>query len=137
MAATKAMTTTLDVVNGNAPEHGGEYVCVAVNDAGTEISISTLNFLPEFIEQPAVDTEINSLSDNVTLTCRAESFPFPTYQWQKRISGEFVNIVNETGEMFVETDVEHNNAGVYRCVVTNIINGVTNTIMSMPATVHG
>ena len=120
----------------NAPDNGGEYICAAMNDAGIGISTSTLYFLPEFIQQPESVT-IDTLNDTATLRCRAEAFPLPTYQWQKRISGQFVNLPGENGEVLMENDTLHEDAGVYRCVVTNIINGVPNVIVSRSAIVHG
>ena len=134
--ATLTSSSTLYLTNVNAPDNGGEYVCAAANDAGIEISMSTLNFEPQFIEEPA-DTEVNTLSDSVSLRCRAEAFPFPTYQWQKRILGEFVDLINENGEVFVDSDTQHNNAGLYRCIVNNIIDGVENAIISRIAIIYG
>ena len=80
--ATLSMTSVLTLTDVNAPDNGGEYTCVAINDAGVGLSISTLYFEPQFIEEP-VDTEANSILDSVSLRCRAEAFPFPNYQWQK------------------------------------------------------
>ena len=130
------MSATLNLNNVNAPDNGGEYLCAAANDAGIEISMSTLNFEPQFIEEPA-DTEVNTLSDSVSLRCRAEAFPFPTYQWQKRILGEFVDLINENGEVFVENDTQHNDAGLYRCIVNNTIDGYETTIISRIAIIYG
>ena len=134
--ATLSMTSVLTLTDVNAPDNGGEYTCVAINDAGVGLSISTLYFEPQFIEEP-VDTEANSILDSVSLRCRAEAFPFPNYQWQKRVSGVFEEIVGETNEVLVEDDAEHSDAGVYRCVVTNTINNTINTIISKVATIYG
>ena len=133
-----ALTTssTLVLTNISAPVNGGEYTCLTINNAGFGLSTSTLYFKPQFIEEP-VDREVNSLLDSVSLRCKAEAFPFPNYQWQKRVSGAFVDIARETNEVFVEDDAEHSDAGVYRCVVTNTINNTVYTIISREATIYG
>ena len=125
------MSSVLTLTNVNAPDNGGEYTCVAINDAGVGLSISTLYFEPQFIEEP-VDTETNS---SLSLICRAESFPFPMYQWQKKMSGMFSDIAEENSELFkIDADSD---AGVYQCIVMNTINNTVNSITSREAIIYG
>ena len=121
----------LTLTDVNAPKYGGEYLCVTVNEAGIGLSTSTLYFEPEFIEEP-VDTEANS---SQSLTCKAESFPFPAHQWQKKISGFFSDIPDELTEQFTITNTA--DAGVYRCLVMNTINNSVSYITSQESIVYG
>ncbi len=128
-------SNVLNLHDVNATDHGGEYICVAVNMAGLDTSVSILNFKPQFLEQPS-SIRVENINDTFSLVCTAEAFPFPTYQWQKIKSGLFMDIHNETEEI-LEDVIEHEDAGIYRCVVTNVINDVENVIYSKPATVYG
>ena len=119
-------SNVLNLFDVNATDHGGEYLCAAVNMAGLETSVSILNFKPQFLEQPS-SIEVN---DTYSFVCTAEAFPFPTYQWQKMESGKFIDIFNETEEILNVTEHE-----IYRCVVTNVINDVENVIYSEPVTI--
>lgn len=128
----------LSLQDVNAPDNGGDYTCAAINDAGIEIANSTLNFLPEFIEEPLMDIEVESIDTPITLRCRAEAYPPPSFQWQKKSSaGLYVDIPDETEEDLVIASVDHIHAGLYRCVVSNMIYDVVNIITSRIAFIHG
>ena len=63
------------------------------------------------LEQPT--DELSFVSDMACFTFRAESFPPPSYQWQKLSASGFNNIENETEESLVFSDLSwsqhHNN----------------------------
>ena len=122
-------SNVLNLFDVNATDHGGEYLCAAVNMAGLETSVSILNFKPQFLEQPS-SIEVKDINDTYSFVCTAEAFPFPTYQWQKKESGKFIDIFNETEEILNVTEHE-----IYRCVVINVINDVENVIYSEPVTI--
>ena len=69
-------------------------------------------------EQPIdVETEVDNI---VILTCIADSFPAPEYQWEvmNRTSGEFEPIDSETNTTLVFDPIDYDNYGTYRCEVT-------------------
>ena len=125
------MSNVLNLYDVNATDHGGEYICAAVNMAGLDTSVSILNFKPQFLEQPS-SIRVEEINDTYSFVCTAEAFPFPTYKWQKMESGIYIDMLNETGEILNVTEQE-----IYRCVVTNVINDVDNVIYSEPAAVFG
>ena len=135
MNATLTMNPVLNRTDITAPEDGGEYICIAVNDAGVGLSTSTLYVLPEFLEEPQ-DIKTDD-GDVVYFTCLAESFPFPAYQWERLVNGQFEIVSGENGTVLLFDPVSYTDAGVYRCVVTNTINNTLNTIESQNATLFG
>ena len=134
---TLAVSSYLSFTDVNAYD-GGEYTCVAFNEAGIGISTSMLNFPPQIFEQP-MDAVVKILNESVFLNCRAEAFPPPQYQWQKRDSEtlNFVDLMGENSEIFAEEYTEYSHAGAYRCIVSNVINDVVNTAVSRVAIIHG
>jgi len=135
MNAILTMDPVLNLTNITAPENGGEYICVAVNDAGAGLSTSTLYVVPEFIEEPQdIKTENGSVE---SFSCLAESFPFPEYQWERYVNGQYEALSGEDGTVLEFDPVSYTDAGVYRCVVTNTINNTLNTIVSQNATLYG
>lgn len=137
MNKTVSVNEVLHLENVNAPDNGGEYTCLAVNTAGAELVNSTLNFFPQFTEQPE-DVVVESINTPIILRCRAEAYPPPTYQWQKKSSaGQFVDLPNEMGQDLEITSVDHIHAGLYRCVVSNMIYDDVYTIESRITFVHG
>ena len=133
--ATIAMTPVLNVTNITAPENGGEYICIAVNEAGAGLSTSTLYVIPEFLQEPQdIETEDGVVE---SFMCVAESFPFPVYQWERLVNGEFEVVSGENETVLLFNPVRYADAGVYRCVVTNTINNTLNSIESQNATLFG
>ena len=129
------MTPVLNLINITAPENGGEYICIAVNEAGAGLSTSTLYVIPEFLQEPQdIKTEDGVVE---SFTCVAESFPFPVYQWERLVNGEFEVVSDENRTVLLFSHVGYSDAGVYRCVVTNTINNTLNTIESQNATLFG
>lgn len=114
---------TLVLRNITAGDDGGNYSCLAVNQAGVGESTGTLNLVPEFVVHPqGVNTTVDTM---LTLTCVAEAFPSPSIQWQKmdRTSGMFEDIPGEVQTTLTFTPVAYSDFGMYRCVAKNIING--------------
>ena len=110
-------TTTLVIESINATLNGGSYECVVINEAGLGRDDTTLYVRPVITEQPMyVETEAD---DIVILTCIADSFPAPKYQWEmmNRISGEFEPIDEETDTTLVFDPIDYERYGRYRCVV--------------------
>ena len=121
----------LESING---ADGGLYTCIAINEAGSDNSTVTLYVRPEITTQP-MDQFVDP-GDNITLTCIADSFPAPTYQWQRMnmTTGEFENLQDETNALYTIYNI-HDKFGTYRCVVTTAI--INEVIMSNSSTVSG
>ena len=115
--------------------NGGEYTCLIFNDAGIGLSSSQLYILPAFTVQPE-DKEVN-FTDQAILLCNAESFPYFTIQWQKLDNEIFEDIPGENDSMLVFENAFLSDSNVYRCAVSNVINGTTHTIQSRNATLKG
>ena len=124
---------TLSLSSVNAIQDGGGYICVAINEAGTgSSSIANLYVRPEITTQPI--NQYVRPRDNVTLTCIADSFPAPTYQWERvnRATEEFEDLSGETNTTYTINDVEHEDFGIYRCVVTTpTIDEVVNSSVAL------
>ena len=135
MNAVLTMNPVFDLNNITAPENGGEYICIAVNDAGIGLSTSTLYVIPEFLQEPQ-EIKIEVGVDE-SFTCEAESFPFPVYQWERLVNGEIEVVSGEDGTVLLFTPATYADAGVYRCVVTNTINNTLNSIESQNAILFG
>ena len=127
------LTLTLD-----ASEHGGAvYDCVAIIDDDAFTKTVTVRVAPAIVEHP-MDQRV-SQGDNVTLTCRAESYPQPTYQWMKfnTSSDSYEELVGQTSTSLVFTEIQSDQFGVYRCVATNTIEMTVYQVESNDATITG
>ena len=120
-----------------APANGGTYDCIVINDAGFGHNSGTLYVLPTIVQDP-MDT-LARAGDVITLTCLAESFPYPTYQWQmmNRISGFYDNITGETEASLTPFAAAFSSFGRYRCVASNVIDGIERTVSSSSALLTG
>ena len=124
----------LKLTNVNA-SHGGSYTCLVINVAGFGVTCTIVYIRPYFIEQPDEDIFAKNL-EPVTVTCRAESFPNPSFQWEKmNSSGFFQEIPGETNNTLVFSSVGYNDFGNYRCVVRTAVFDIT--LISNTSTLHG
>ena len=90
---------------------------------------------PYFVEQPAANVYTET-GQNVTLDCNAESFPHPSFQWEKKDdNGNFVELLGETGRYLVYISVTTDVIGEYRCVVRT--QELDSTITSDNSHIHG
>ena len=128
---TEELTVTID-----SSYTGGNYTCAAINEAGYATGSVTLFVLPYITTQP-VDVYME-VTDNTSLTCEADSFPDPMYQWE-RLNGSsvFKELPDEINKIFFE-DIDYEEYGDYRCVVTTSNGGEaisdTVTVTGMRAT---
>ena len=122
-------TLTLTTVNAT---DGGLYTCAVTNAAGNDSSDITLNISPYFIVQPN-DTLTNN-GDSLTLTCGAEGFPDPVYQWFRN-DNEMVrsNLTGDNSSMLLFDPVLFGDEGDYYCTATS--NGIS--VNSTTATLTG
>ena len=130
--------STVFLKNVSAVEHGGEYTCLVFNDSGIGLSFSYISFIVEIVSQPkTVTAQAGELA--VSFSCEAEAYPYPNYQWQKKIGNQFVDIETEsnTSVYRFSPTVQFNSAGVYRCVASNEINGSRTEKNSDQAVLYG
>ena len=125
---------SLKITDIDATEHGGEYDCIVTNDAGIGRATAILYVEPYFTLQP-VDV-VADHGGTATFTCMAESFPCPSYQWQKLQGSVFMDICGET-DTTLTINVTADSVLVYRCVAMTIIQGSTFAIPSREAMVYG
>lgn len=110
---------TIDNVNGSS---GGDYSCVAFNEAGSDVVNVTLYVSLEILQDPE-ENVYTSVGESVVLSCLADSFPAPEYQWQYTNETQFEDIIGETNTTLVINPVMFADFGSYRCAVnTPIIN---------------
>ena len=115
-------------------DDGGEYTCIAINEAGFDNDTVTLYIFPNITRQP-VNQYVQS-GDTVTLYCEADSFPLPTYQWKRRNeTGKFVSISGETNTNLTIISIQYEQFGDYRCVATTPI--IDKTVTSNTAVITG
>ena len=128
-----APTFTINSIN--ATEDGGSYFCYVVNAAGVESNTTTLYVIPVITEDPReIFIDVNA---NVSLSCRADSFPAPNYKWEmmNRTSRDFEPLDDETSYVITLESISYNQYGMYRCVAT--ADGIEENATSTPALVTG
>ena len=123
----------LDILSVNSSEDGGSYLCIVLNQAGAGMAEGSLYVRVTVLEQPS--DVLAAISDMATFTFRAESFPSPSYQWQKYADSGFDSIENETSEMLIFSPVNHDDFGTYRCVATATL--ANDTVISDNVTLTG
>ena len=119
----------------NATQDGGSYTCYALNSAGFHSNVTVLYVRPVIAEGP-LEQYVNK-GDSVRLSCRADSFPVPNYQWEymNRTTGTFEALECQTSSVLIFTSIEFDQYGRYRCVAT--ANGIAENATSTSALITG
>ena len=130
-----AISENLTLTDITAPTDGGTYDCVVLNNAGFGVDSSILYVVPYFVVHPQ-NVELEQMQ-TLRLTCEAEAFPSPSIQWEKmnRVTGMFEAISGENSTVFIINSVAFNHFGMYRCVATNVIDGIEYNTNSSAAVV--
>ena len=108
---------------------------MVLNDAGFSVVRSTLYVNPMIVEHPMDQLTMNGTS--ITLTCRAESFPYPRYQWQKynTVTQMYDDITGANDPDYTIDPVMFGHYGYYRCRATAPV--INEMVYSNNATVTG
>ena len=127
--------SSLNISYVNATRDGGDYLCYVINGAGVEMNRTTLFVRPTITERPV--NVYTNVDETVSLSCRADSFPVPNYQWEmmNRSTGQYELIANETSNTLTLDSIMFNEYGWYRCVAT--ANGIEGNATSTSALVTG
>ena len=109
--------TNLTISSINATRDGGSYSCLVFNVAGSETGIGQLFVNPLIVTPPS--SVLAQQGDNVTLTCIADSFIAPEYQWEfmNRTTEQFETIEGETSTELSFSMIAYEEYGMYQCVV--------------------
>ena len=132
---TLATGTIFTITSVNATEDGGSYDCYVFNEAGSENNSTTLYVRPVITDHP--NDQYVDEGETVILSCRADSFPAPKYQWEmtSRTTGMFQELLNENDSTLMFSPIDYNDFGNYRCIAT--ANGIIENAISLPALVTG
>ncbi len=111
---------------------GGMYTCMITNAGGSDSDTTSVFIAPYFTSQPQAMGGDNGTM--VTLTCEAEAFPAPTYQWS-RGDGRMIRteVMGQDSAMLTFDSLSFGDEGDYICNATSM--GMT--IQSQPVTLSG
>ena len=98
---------------------GGDYTCTVSNAAGNDSASTTLYVAP-YIVTPLEEQTLTTSGSNVNITCDADGFPTPTVIWVDMMIAEVENT-----SLLEFSPVMFGNEGLYRCVATAEINGMS------------
>ena len=135
--------TNLTINSVSATRDGGSYSCFVFNVAGSDTGMGRLFVNPVIITPP--NDVLAEQSDVVNLTCIADSFDPPQYEWQfmNRTTKQFETIEGETNTELSFSSIAHEEYGMYRCVVfaeviaEDEMTMITVNITSKPALITG
>ena len=111
-------TSSQLILSSAAVSTGGEYICSVNNTAGMDNASTYLFISPNITTQP---TSMNATNGStISLTCVAEAFPFPEYQWGRGDGGEIRNdITGQNSTMLIFIPLVFGDEGDYYCNVTS------------------
>ncbi|KPI95689.1 Neural cell adhesion molecule 1 [Papilio xuthus] len=125
--------------------HSGIYGCQARNSLGTSDSVKIeidVKYPPR-VTWVGPDTVVEAnLFSQVTLDCRAEGNPAPSYQWYHSPGSRSINNLLEDGYLISSTpqlqlyNVSYNQHGQYVCVAKNFIGLEERSQQSSPVTLN-
>ena len=124
-------STTFEITDTEASD-AGTYKCTVTNivDSIDSNSVTlTVNFPPTIDTQP--QSEIVVEGDDATFTIAASGTAPLTYQWYKLVESAWESVVGETSTTFEITDAEADDAGTYKCTVTNIVDSVDSNSVTL------
>ncbi|XP_051803642.1 hemicentin-1 [Acanthochromis polyacanthus] len=125
-------------IYGTVSEDGGNYMCVATNDAGVvERSVTlTLQSAPSIIVEP-VETVVDAGTTSV-LNCQAEGEPTPMIEWSRQgrpLLGNDRFSTLSNGSLRISSAQKEDTAE-YECVARNLLGSVLVRV-TLTVRVHG
>uniref|UniRef100_A0A8D2KTM3 Hemicentin 1 n=1 Tax=Varanus komodoensis TaxID=61221 RepID=A0A8D2KTM3_VARKO len=113
------------VIDSAMPHNNGEYVCVAVNEAGSTERTYDLkvHVPPEIRDQDKVTNASVTINQPISLSCEVSGNPFPIVTWYKDdvqvVESSTLQVLNN-GKLLKLLNVASGDAGQYSCKATNI-----------------
>lgn len=115
---------------------GGLYIVVVINYAGYEVFTWSVYLYPVILKEP--EDLLTMITDSVSLSVEVDGSPSPMVQWQKLNSnGIYEDLPGENMTTLYFMSIGYSDAGLYRCLVTSIVNGTGLTTMSREAIISG
>ena len=110
--------SVLTLLNVTAAD-GGEYTCRVSTEVGTSFAVTQLFISPYFTTLPEDTTGANGTA--ATLTCEAEGYPEPEYQWSRADGIPFIaeRVAGQDSVTLEINLVLFSDRGVYVCNVTS------------------
>ena len=105
---------TISVTSGSGD--GGDYTCLVTNAAGNGSDTVSVYVRPEISTHPINVSTVNG--SIVSLSCAADSFPMPTFVWEKENGNNFTKVVGATNQTLSFNPVVFSNGGRYRCTAS-------------------
>ena len=123
--AVLATSPTLRITNAQ-PVHSGNYSVIVTNSLGSITSrvavLTVLTVPPRITTQPASQTPC--VGNDVEFRVEARGTEPISYQWLR----DDVSLFNQTNASLVITNVQTNNAGMYKVVATNNFGMITSDV---------
>ena len=119
------------VLNSVSASTGGEYSCVVRNAAGSNTDNTNVFISPYITSQPLHMVGANG--SMTMLTCEAEAFPSPQYQWGRMDGDKIRAELSTTSSTLMFTPLLFGDEGEYFCNATSR----NLTTQSQPATLTG
>ena len=136
MTTTTNISQTFELANVDLLTHAGEYICGVVNDAGIGFNYSYIYFAPKIIYHPE-DVFVTAFG-KAEFSCKAEAYPDPEYQWQRRNEDLEFNVVpNSNDPRYMLSFAMYSSAGYYRCIASIEIYGTDYQAESNTAVLYG
>ncbi|XP_019412229.1 PREDICTED: hemicentin-1 isoform X1 [Crocodylus porosus] len=136
---------TVLVIASVTPYDNGEYICVAVNEAGrTERKYNLkVHVPPEIQDQEKVTNASVIVNHPVSLFCEVSGTPFPTISWYKddvQVMESSTLQILRNGKILKLLKAATDDAGQYSCKATNVAGSsekLFNVDVLVPPTIKG
>ena len=105
---------TVSVTSGSGD--GGDYTCLVSNAAGNGSDTVSVYVRPEISIQP---TNVSTVNGSIaSMSCAADSFPMPTFVWEKEDGNSFNKVVDATSQILRFNPAVFSIEGRYQCIAT-------------------
>lgn len=129
-------------INSAQTADAGQYEVVVSNALQQQVVSNTVSLTvdgavtaPSITQQPTSQTV--SAGQSATFSVTASGTAPLSYQWQKLVSGNWVNISGATSPTFTRSSAQASDAGQYEVVVTNSAGTVVSNTVALTVQVQG